>query len=134
MKKSRLKFKRDSLSRAPFVRRDEEEMKKIISEIQSGITSIREACFKYGLCRNTLKLWISKLSISNLEPYMHKKHFKSTPEASDSVALQRRLHELTRALHQAKLKISSLETMIEISEEEYQIKIRKKFGAKRSKE
>ncbi len=135
MTKIRLKKQRDSpLSRAPFVRRDEEEMSKIIGEIRSGIITIRAACFKYGLCRNTLKLWISKLSIRKLESIMRKKHFKPTLEDPDSKALQRKVYELTRALELAKLKINSLETMIKISEEDFQIKIRKKSGTKRSKE
>jgi hypothetical protein len=43
-------------SRDPYFRRTEGEMIKIVKEIESGLISIRAACFKYGLCRNTLKL------------------------------------------------------------------------------
>jgi len=42
--------------------------------------------------------------------------------------------DLTKELEKAKLKISSLETMIEVSEQDLHIKIRKKPGAKQSKE
>jgi len=41
-------------------------MIKIVNEIQSGLTGIKTACLKYGLCRNTLKLFITKLSIRTL--------------------------------------------------------------------
>jgi len=41
-------------------------MIKIVKEIESGLISIRTACFKYGLCRNTLKLFITKFSIRTL--------------------------------------------------------------------
>lgn len=133
-KKLLRKRRASSLSRAPFVRRDADEMNKIINEIHSGIITIRAACFKYGLCRNTLKLWISKSSIRKLEPVMRKKHFTPIEEGPDSKELQRKVYELTRALELAKLKISGLETMIKLSEEDFQIKIRKKSGTKRSKE
>lgn len=51
---------------APHVRRREVEMIKIVREIQSGLLGMRSACFKYGLNRNTLKLFITKFSIRNL--------------------------------------------------------------------
>jgi len=53
-------------SRNPYLRRTDGEMIKIVKEIESGLISIRTACFKYVLCRNTLKLFITKFSISNL--------------------------------------------------------------------
>ena len=55
-------------------------------------------------------------------------------EDMDSKAMERKIHELTRALEHAQLKISSLETLIKVSEEDLQIKIRKKRGTKQSKE
>jgi len=53
-------------SRDPYLRRTDGEMIKIVKEIESGLISIRTACFKYGLCRNTLKLFITKFSIRTL--------------------------------------------------------------------
>jgi hypothetical protein len=41
--------------------------------------------------------------------------------------------DLTKELEKSKLRISGLETMIKVSEQELQIKIRKKSGAKQSK-
>jgi hypothetical protein len=52
--------------RNPYLRRTEGEMIKIVKEIESGLISNRAACFKYGLCRNTLKLFITKFSIRTL--------------------------------------------------------------------
>jgi hypothetical protein len=48
--------------------------------------------------------------------------------------LAKQVLDLTKELEKSKLRISSLETMIEVSEQEFQIKIRKKPGAKQSKE
>ncbi|TAH40296.1 MAG: hypothetical protein EYC69_10805 [Bacteroidetes bacterium] len=122
------------VSKDPYVRRNEAEMTKIIGEIKTGILTIRGACFKYGLCRNTLKLWITRASVRNLESVMSKKSIKHMQQDLDSKALQRKIHELTRALEHAKLKINSLETLIKVSEDDLQIKIRKKPGTKQSKE
>ena len=109
-------------------------MSKIVSDIQSGIISIRGACFKYGLCRNTLKLWITRINMSNLVSDMAKNPKQDLVTDINSIALQRKVYELTRALEDAKLKINSLETLIKVSEEDFKIKIRKKSGTKQSKE
>lgn len=135
MVKVKQKQKRLSpLSRDPYKRRPEEEMSKIVGEIRSGTTNIRQACLKYGMCRNTLKLWITRINLRTLESAMGRKTVKHQYTDQDSKALQRKIHELTRALENAKLKINSLETLIKVSEEDLQIKIRKKPGTKRSVE
>jgi KaiC/GvpD/RAD55 family RecA-like ATPase len=75
-----------------------------------------------------------KASVRTLESKMSKKQNKISDEDMDSKAMERKIHELTRALEHAQLKISSLETLIKVSEEDLQIKIRKKRGTKQSKE
>ena len=47
--------------------------------------------------------------------------------------LNKQVRELQKALKKARLKIDGLETIIQVSEEELKIKIRKKSGAKQSK-
>lgn len=47
--------------------------------------------------------------------------------------LNKQVRELQKALEKARLKIDGLETMIQVSEEELKIKIRKKSGAKELK-
>ncbi len=132
---AKVKQKREhlsSISREPWVRRNEAEMTKIVGDIKSGIITIRGACFKYGLCRNTLKGWITRTTIRTLESLMSKKTIEQVHEDLDAKALLRKVYELTRALENAKLKITSLETLIKVSEEDFQIKIRKKSGTKQS--
>ena len=134
---AKIKEKRSRISpvsKEPYVRRYDAEMTKIISEIKSGIIPIRGTCFRYGLIRNTLKLWITKASVHTLESVMSKKPIKFMHEDLDSKANQRKVFELTRVLEHAKLKVNSLETSIQVSEEDLQIKIRKKPGTKQSKE
>ncbi|MEI7492687.1 MAG: hypothetical protein WCK92_14900 [Bacteroidota bacterium] len=64
--KPKLHLKLEPKSRDPYIRRTDGEMIKIVKEIESGLINIRAACFKYGLYRNTLKLFITKFSIRTL--------------------------------------------------------------------
>jgi len=54
-------------------------------------------------------------------------------EETKARILAKQVLDLTKELEKAKLKISGLETMIEVSEQDLHIKIRKKPGTKQSK-
>lgn len=122
------------LSRNPHVRRDENEIRKIIAEIESGSIGIRTACFKYGLNRNTLKLWMTRLSIRTLSDNKKNPITSSMADEHKKQDLNCQIKQLKKSLEYAKLKILGLETMIKIAEEDLNIKIRKKNGTKQSKE
>ncbi len=126
--------KKEAKSRDPYKRRDECEMIKIVREIQSGMIGIRAACRKYGLCRKTLRLWITRLSVRNFGNELSDQLLFSMTEDQKSKAIEKKVKELTKALELARLKIDSLETMIKVTEEYLHIKIRKKAGTKQSKE
>lgn len=121
-------------SRSPYVRRTDGEMIKIVREIQSGLISNRAACFKYGLCRNTLKLFITKFSIRTLGDDFSNQLLSRMNDDQKESALNKKIQELTKDLEYAKLKIISLETMITVAEDDLKIKIRKKRGTKQLKE
>jgi predicted nucleic acid-binding Zn-ribbon protein len=121
-------------SRDPYLRRTEGEMIKIVKEIESGLISIRTACFKYGLCRNTLKLFITKLSIRTLGDDFSTQIRSRMNDSQKESTLNKKIQQLTKELEYAKLKIISLETMIAVAEDDLKIKIRKKRGTKQSKE
>jgi hypothetical protein len=128
----KLKRKKEPLSREPYRRRQESEMLNIARQIQAGIFSIRGACMKYGMNRNTLKKWLLRISVRSLDDNLSEEIFAEMNQDKQVEALQRKVKELTRALQTAQLKIDGLETMIQVAEQELQIKIRKKAGAKRS--
>ena len=131
MKQKKLKKKKiEGKSRDPYKRREESEMIKIILEVQTGIISIRAACLKYGLCRRTLRLWITRLSVRTLGDDLSNQLLSSMTDDKKCEALEKKLREVTKAFELAKLKIESLETMIKVAEEDLQIKIRKKRGTK----
>lgn len=134
IQKAKKKSKPSLLSSAPYKRRSEAEMIKIVREIQAGVLKKREACRKYGLNRNTLVNWMRRLSVRTLQQDGPDELLLPMTEKQHDRALQQKIKELTRALEQAHLKTESLETMIKVAEEELHIKIRKKRGTKQSNE
>lgn len=109
-------------------------MAKIASEVQSGLLGIRTACLKYGLCRNTLKLYLLKGSMRNLvEPNSRQKQLPMMNYEPKESALKKEVQRLNKELEYAKMKLLSLETMIQEAEKHLQIKIKKKYGTKQSK-
>lgn len=90
MKKDRAKYKRiDAKSRDPHRRREESEMGQIVQEVQSGLVGIREACFKYGLCRGTLKLWITRLTVQKFSGNLSTKFIVNMTDNQKSNALRK---------------------------------------------
>jgi hypothetical protein len=55
-------------------------------------------------------------------------------ENQQNLALTKKIKELTTALEKSELKVITLQTMIQVAEEDLKIKIRKKSGTKQSKE
>jgi transposase-like protein len=125
------KQKPSPLSRVPWKRRSKQEMELIVGEIRSGSISIWAACKKHGLNRNTLKLWMTRLSVGSLTDKTHTV-LSSKEEDKKAQDLKHQIRQLEKALEYAKLKILGLETMIKVTEEDLQIKIKKKPGTKRS--
>jgi len=113
----------------------DEVKRKIVSEIQSGLLSQRAAERLYRINRKTIDGWITQFSLLPLKSNTLIQKGMAEPNESAKVRLlSKQISELQKALGKAQLKIDGLETMIRVSEEELKIKIRKKPGAKRSKE
>ena len=108
-------------------------MKRIIDEVASGAIGIRAAYMKHGLNRNTLKLWMTKLSVRTLQDNKKQVILSSMAEDQREKDNRSEVKRLSKALEYAKLRILSLETMITVTEEDLQIKIRKKPGTKQLK-
>ena len=89
---------------------------------------------KYHIGWTTIPKWMRKFGISmpNEAPVqIPMSEETKKPEKKDTVeALEARLQELQAELDREKLKNLALNTMIEVAEEELQIDIRKKPGAK----
>ena len=131
--KEKQKSKRSLLSRTPYVRRSKEEMELIIGDIRSGSISIWAACKKHGLNRNTLKLWMTRLSVGSLTDKNYTTVSSSKEEDKKALEYKHQIKQLQKALDYANLRILGLETMIKVTEEDLQIKIKKKPGTNQSK-
>jgi helix-turn-helix, Psq domain len=120
-------------SSQPYKRRTEEEMINILSQIQNGSLSKRSACLKYGINRNTLSLFILKQSAAKIIINDAVDLTSIMNDNQKNTALVRKVKELSAELEKSKLKVLTLETMIEVAEEDLNIKIRKKSGTKQLK-
>ncbi|TKT85309.1 transposase [Dyadobacter frigoris] len=118
-------------NRKPYERLSDAEKKKIVHEINSGLIGQRGAARKYGINRNTLTAWITDFSSFNIKPReVAEEAISNMTENSKTRILAKQVQDLTKQLEKANLKIIGLQTMIEVSEQELHIKIRKKPGTK----
>jgi len=116
-------------NRKPYERLSEREKRKIVHEVNSGLIGQRACAKKYGLSRNTLSAWITDFSSFNVKPHeVAKEAISDMTESSKTEILAKQVQDLTKQLEKANLKINGLQTMIEVSEKELHIKIRKKPG------
>ena len=109
-------------------------MLQIVKEIHENGLPKKTACRKYGLNRNTLKLFILKQSTKQLHENDSLDLLSSMNENQQHLALTKKIKELSSALAKSELKVTTLETMIKVDEDDLKIKIRKKSGTKQSKE
>lgn len=115
-----------------YVNHYSEEFKlKVVHEVLRGEIS-KEACReRYGIKgHSTVLKWIRKFGLSKESIKMGQKK-KKTRRPTD---LKAEIRLLKKELSYEKLKSEALSEMIDIAEEELKISIRKKSGAKQSKE
>ncbi|MEI6697198.1 MAG: hypothetical protein WCO13_14175 [Bacteroidota bacterium] len=118
----------------PYKRRSETEMLQIVKEIHENGLPKKTACRKYGVNRNTLKLFILKQSTKQIVGSHSLDLASIMNENQQHLALSKKIKELSSALAKSELKVITLETMIKVAEDDLKIKIRKKSGTKQSKE
>lgn len=106
--------------------------RKVAQEYLSGKFSYAVAAEEYGLKnKDVVKEFVRWYRKSQ---YLEKMEtVPENPESQDPYSESERLRALESELAAAKLKISSLETLIDLAESELQIDIRKKSGTKQSK-
>jgi transposase-like protein len=104
---------------------------EVISEVERGKISIKKAQDKYGIGgNNTIQKWIKKygrLGVNKEVEAMKKQEIEIEK-------LKREKQELESALAKAHLKIMSLETLVEVYQENTEKGIKKSLGSKPSVE
>ena len=110
-----------------------QQKSSILRRIEQGSMTIQQAMSVYNIKgRNTIKKWQQQYrqedtALIATNPSIMEQLPTSPEGSSDPKSL-----ELEKALAEAKLKIAALETMIDLAEQQFKIKIRKKSGAKQS--
>lgn len=104
-------------------------MRAVVREYEQSDLSISQLAKKYALGCTQIQQWTKKFSsqfaVETLTPM--------TPQEQQQLeALKKQNEELQKKLNLANLKITGLEMMIDIAEEELKIDIRKKPGTKQS--
>ena len=106
----------------------EEFRRKKVREIERNISTISEVCREYQVSDTAVRKWLYKYSA------MRKRGVKQVVEAkSDTRKLQQlkeQIKELERTIGQKQLLIEFQQKVIDLTEQEYKIDIKKKFGDK----
>jgi transposase len=111
----------------------------ILRAILDGRMTVREAMIAYRVSSSTINYWIRmyKREKGELAPIMVNKNTSSregSGEAEELKALKNQIQEIQQELKEEKLKNQALNTLIDVAEDNLKISIRKKTGAKRSRE
>lgn len=118
-----------------------EEMKlMVIEQVLSGGISMCEASRRYKIAGNcTVSRWISKFmsqnnpNFNNEQPDMVHRLSEEEDPKGEIGRLREKIKQLEDQLEYEKLRSEAYETMIRIAEKEFKLPIKKKFGAKQSR-
>lgn len=118
-----------------------EEMKlKIVEQVLSGEISMCQAQRRYNIGGNcTISRWISKfMSQNNLNGQTVQTDMVGNPSENEDPKgeisrMKAQIKQLEDQLEYEKLRSEAYETMIRIAEKEFKLPIKKKFGAKQSR-
>lgn len=104
---------------------EEKSRREVVEEYLAGGVSLRELGSRYGIKRTTLHRWVKAQERGEGEAGV----VSNRAEALE--AMPKDVRRLQRELYEARLHWKLLEAMIEIAEEQFEIPIRKKSGARR---
>ena len=115
----------------------QQEKRTIVRAIEEGRMTIYEARLAYRVNSTvTITKWLKESKRENAElvasnqALMANKEQDQQPDPDSKKALA----EALKKLEEAELKVKALNTLIDVAEEQFKIAIRKKAGAKQSKE
>lgn len=121
----------------PRGRYPEELKRKIAKEYIAGKASAGYLAEEHGLKNKSVVKEFVKWYRRKGELYVQIEDSMANEKTSTDNAVEllawEQLKQLKRQLELSRLKVEALETMIDIAEQEFQIEIRKKSGAKQSK-
>ena len=108
-------------------------MRLVVQHYKTSDLSTKEVGLLYGVPANQVTRWSQKyFSDLDCDHLIIPKPQMNPEEQKEIDALKKQNEVLLQKLEHANLKVSSLEMMIDIAEEDFQFDIRKKFGTKQS--
>lgn len=105
---------------------------RILQELVRDKESLTFVSRKYGVVATTI-VHFRKEALEHLGYFRILNNMKSSEPNKDATALKKENEELKKALELAMLKVAALETLVDVAEDQFNIQIRKKPGAKQSK-
>lgn len=103
---------------------------KIVKDLDSGLTSIKEVSTLYDVKQQTVYNWLYRYSIH------HKKGSRMVveleSEGKKTEQLEKRIAELERFVGQKQLSIDYLEKLVSLAGAHYQTDLKKNFGTQSS--
>lgn len=109
---------------------DKATRKRAVLEIAQGFSNVEDIAERYRRTKNCVNQWVEQYS-SELETEPETLlNEEFCVEQSMTKEERRQLKEMEKALKAEKMKVLTLETMIDIAEKKYKLEIRKKSGSK----
>ena len=105
-----------------------EEKRKVVREIEQGITSRKEAAQYFEVDYSTINHWVSEYSCKVKTVPIQMQEF--TIENRPSSTAQDDNKQLKFTVKELELKVAALETILDLAEKEFRLAIRKNFGTK----
>ena len=103
----------------------------IVNEVEKGNLTYKQAQNKYGIQgRSTVLVWLRKHG--NLDWRKPQIHFMPSPQRKETPA--QKINRLEKELADERIRNKILNTMIDISDQQYGTAIRKKYLAKQSED
>jgi transposase len=108
------------------------EKRSIVRQVEQGALTPYAARQAYGLSGHTLNTWLKASLKENAELAAYDPfEMKDIPAGHPGLPDPEK-EALKKALEDARLKISALNTLIDVAEDQFKIRIRKKAGARQS--
>lgn len=104
--------------------------RKKVSEIDRNLTTVSEICREYQVSHPAVYRWIYKYS--RMRKKSERQVVESKSDTKKILALKEKIKELEHLIGQKQIEIDFLDKLIELSEEELGIQIKKKGSTRRS--